>query len=218
MARAPKSSVVRLERARPQARGVATRRRVLQAAESLFARRGYEATGMADVAERAGIGVGTLYHHFPDKRALLLALIDDWGDRELAHRRARPSIERFLGEHARAAFADDLRQSYERLCREGGFYLVLLELAERDSDARQRLNRINQVADERLRNLLALGRQRGVIRAEIDPLAASVLVRRSIEAAATEVFVHRMTDPAPERMLEGLTDMICRYIFQEEPP
>ncbi|HTO06474.1 MAG TPA: helix-turn-helix domain-containing protein [Myxococcota bacterium] len=219
MARTPRSvpkSVVVLARARTQARGVATRRRVLQAAESLFARRGYEATSMADVAERASVGVGTLYHHFPDKRALLLALIDDWGDRELAHGRNRHDADRLIGAGARAAFGDDLRASYERLCREGGFYLVLLELAERDSDARQRLNRINQVADERLRDLLALGQKRGVIRAEIDPLAASVLVRRSIEAAATEVFVHRMTDPAPERMLEGLTDMICRYIFTEE--
>jgi len=216
MARAPRSSVARLERARPQARGVATRRRVLSAAESLFSRRGYEATGMADVADRADVGVGTLYHHFPDKRALLLALIDDWGDRELQHRRSQHSIERFLGESARAAFGEDLRRSYERLRREGGFYLVLLELAERDSDARQRLNRINQLADERLRDVLALGQGRGVIRAGIDPLAASVLVRRSIEAAATEVFVHRMTDPDPERVLEGLTDMICRYIFNEE--
>jgi AcrR family transcriptional regulator len=218
MPRAPRGSVVRLERARSQARGVATRRRVLQAAESLFARRGYEATGMADVAERAGVGVGTLYHHFPDKRALLLALVDDWGDRELEHRRGRHDVDRFIGPGARAAFGEDLRASYERLCREGGFYLVLLELAERDSDARLRLNRINQVADERLRDLLVLGQKRGVIRAELDPLAASVLVRRSIEAAATEVFVHRMTDPAPERMLEGLTDMICRYIFTEEIP
>jgi AcrR family transcriptional regulator len=210
------AKVTRLERARPQARAVATRRRVLQAAEALFARRGYEATGMADVAERARVGVGTLYHHFPDKRALLLALIDDWGDRELEHRRSHHDVERFLAENARAAFGEDLRRSYERLCREGGFYLVLLELAERDSDVRQRLNRINQVADERLRDLLALGQKRGVIRAALDPLAAAVLVRRSIEAAATEVFVHRMTDNAPERMLEGLTDMICRYIFAEE--
>jgi AcrR family transcriptional regulator len=216
MARSARGSVVRLERARPQARGVATRRRVLQAAESLFARRGYEATGMADVAERARIGVGTLYHHFPDKRALLLALIDDWGDRQLAHARSRHDVDRFLGETPRAAFGEQLRGDYERLRREGGFYLVLLELAERDSDARQRLNRINQLADERLRDLLALGQRRGVIRSAIDPLAAAVLVRRSIESAATEVFVHRMTDPAPERVLEGLTDMICRYIFPEE--
>jgi len=210
--------VVRLERARPQARGVATRRRVLAAAELLFARRGYEATGMADVAERAGVGVGTLYHHFPDKRALLLALIDDWGDRELARARASNDADRFLGENARAAFADDLRESYERLRREGGFYLTLLDLAERDSDVRLRLSRINQLADERLRELLAQGQRRGSIRAQIDPLAAAVLVRRSIAAAATEVFVHRMTDPAPERVLEGITDMICRYIFVEELP
>ena len=211
--RATRGSVVRLERARTQARGVATRRRVLLAAESLFAHRGYEATGMADVAERARIGVGTLYHHFPDKRALLLSLIDDWGDREIEHRRDRHGVERFLGESPRAAFGDDLRRSYERLRREGGFYLVLLELAERDTDARQRLNRINQLADDRLRDVLVLGQHRGVIRAEIDPLAAAVLVRRSIEAAATEVFVHRMTHP--ERVLEGLTDMVCRYLFEE---
>jgi len=218
MPRAPRGSVVRLERARPQARGVATRRRVLQAAELLFARGGYEATGMADVAERAGVGVGTLYHHFPDKRALLLALIDDWGDRELAHARTRHDVDRFLSENARAAFGEDLRNSYERLRREGGFYLILLELAERDSDVRQRLLRINQLADERLRELLALGQKRGVIRAGIDPLSGAVLGRRSIASAATEVFVHRMTDPAPERVLEGLTDMICRYIFAKEFP
>ena len=48
------------------------------------------------------------------------------------------------------------------------------------------------------------------------PLAAAFLVRRSIEAAATEVFVHRTTDPAPERVLEALVDMICRYLFVEE--
>src|SRR5262244_1346216 len=121
MARLPRSSLARLERPRPQARGVVTRRRVLQAAESLFARRGYEATGMADVAERASVGVGTLYHHFPDKRALLLALVDDWGDRELAHARQARDVSAFVSGNARAEFAADLRRSYERLCREGGF-------------------------------------------------------------------------------------------------
>lgn len=172
---------------------------------------------MADVAERAGVGVGTLYHHFPDKRSLLLALIDDWGDRELARARDEHDIERFLGDDARAAFGDDLRASYQRLRREGGFFLVLLELAERDGDVRARLHRINQVGIERMRDLLAAGQRRGVIRAQIDPLAAAFLVRHSIHAAATEVFVHRLTDPAPERVLAGLIDMICRYIFMEDP-
>jgi AcrR family transcriptional regulator len=208
--------VVGLERARPQARGVATRRRVLEAAEALFALRGYEATGMAEVARRARVGVGTLYHHFPDKRALLLALIDDWADRELARRRDRLDLDRFLRD-PRGAFRDDLRSRYELLRREGGFYLVLLEVAERDSDVHLRLNRMNQLGDERLRDLLVLGQRSGVVRAEIDPLAAAVLVRRSMVAATTEIFVRHMTEPAPETVLEGLTDMICRYIFKEDP-
>ena len=217
MARSSRESVATLRKARPQARGIVTMRKLLQAAEPLFARRGYEATSMSDVAERAGVGVGTLYHHFPDKRSLLLALIDDWGDRELAQGRSQHDVERFLGENPRAAFGDDLRASYERLRREGGFFLVLLELAERDGDVRVRLSRINQMAIERVRDLFALGQSRGVIRKEIDPLAAAFLVRHSIHAAATEVFVHRLTEPAPERVLAELIDMICRYIFLEEP-
>jgi len=57
-----------------------------------------------------------------------------------------------------------------------------------------------------------------VFREEIAPRAAAVLVRRSMVAATTEIFVRRMTDPGPARVLEGLTDMICRYIFNEDSP
>lgn len=201
---------------RPQARAVATRRRVLDAAEALFARRGYDPTGMADVAERAGVGVGTLYHHFPDKRALLLALIDDWGDRELVRARSAHDVERLFGENLRTGFGEWLRAHYERLRREGGFYLVMLELAERDGDVRARVDRIHQVAIERMRDLFVLGQHRGIVRPDVDPLAAAFLVRRSIEVAAREVFVHRMTEPAPERLLAELVAMVSRYVFVEE--
>lgn len=200
---------------RPQARGVATRRRVLDAAEELLARKGYEATSMAEIAAAGGIGVGTLYHHFPDKRALLLALIDDWGDRELERSRTEAHFERYLGEHARSALLDDLRRRYEHLEREGGFYLVLLELADRDNDVRQRLHRIRQVGIERLRGLIEYGQQRGRMRADVDPLAAAFLIQQTIDMAANEVLVHRMTQPEPEAVLEELTDMISRYILED---
>jgi AcrR family transcriptional regulator len=205
----------RLARRRPQARGFATQRRLLDAAEELFTRAGYEGASMADVAERAGAGVGTLYHHFSDKRALLLALVDDWGDRELARSRREHDLERFLAGDSRAAITDELRVRYERLRRDGSFWLVLLALAERDGEVRRRLHRVEQVAIERLRDRIALAQRRGSMRARLDPLAAAILVRRSIELAATEVFVRRLAEPAPERMLEELTDMICRYLLEE---
>lgn len=46
--------------------------RVLDAARELFARGGYNVQ-MDEVAHRAGVGVGTLYRHFPTKEALLEA-------------------------------------------------------------------------------------------------------------------------------------------------
>ncbi|MFJ9459712.1 TetR/AcrR family transcriptional regulator [Kitasatospora sp. NPDC101447] len=50
------------------------RETVLDAAGALFAQRG-DAVQMDEIAERAGLGVGTLYRHFADKQALLAAII-----------------------------------------------------------------------------------------------------------------------------------------------
>jgi AcrR family transcriptional regulator len=50
------------------------RARILAAASELFAERGLDAS-MPDLAERAGVGVGTLYRAFPDKDHLLGAVM-----------------------------------------------------------------------------------------------------------------------------------------------
>jgi AcrR family transcriptional regulator len=50
------------------------RQRVLDAALAEFSQHGLDAQ-MEDVAERAGVGVGTLYRHFETKEALLEALV-----------------------------------------------------------------------------------------------------------------------------------------------
>jgi AcrR family transcriptional regulator len=50
------------------------RERVLDAARELFAEHGLD-TQMDDIAARAGVGVGTVYRHFPDKQSLATALL-----------------------------------------------------------------------------------------------------------------------------------------------
>lgn len=64
-----------------RARGEATRRAVLRAAEAVFSERGYAGARMDDVAERVGIRRASMVYYFRDKRSLYLALLDDlFGD------------------------------------------------------------------------------------------------------------------------------------------
>ncbi|MFD5625751.1 TetR/AcrR family transcriptional regulator [Streptomyces sp. NPDC127072] len=49
------------------------RERLVVAAVDLFAEQGYDATTVAQIAERAGVTKSTFFRHFPDKRGLLVA-------------------------------------------------------------------------------------------------------------------------------------------------
>src|SRR5512145_872798 len=50
--------------------------KILQTAYRLFVQKGYTATSMRQVAEEAGIGKATIYHHFPDKESIAMALLE----------------------------------------------------------------------------------------------------------------------------------------------
>jgi AcrR family transcriptional regulator len=51
--------------------------RLKQAARKLFVERGYDATRPQDIARAAGLGHGTFYLHYPDKRACFLSFVED---------------------------------------------------------------------------------------------------------------------------------------------
>lgn len=55
-----------------------SRRAVLDAALHLFAHRGYGATTIREIADRARLSTGNVYHHFDDKEAIFLALIEEY--------------------------------------------------------------------------------------------------------------------------------------------
>ena len=57
-----------------RADAVKNRARILQAAEEVFAANGISAP-IDMVAEQAGVGVGTVYRHFPTKEALFEAIV-----------------------------------------------------------------------------------------------------------------------------------------------
>jgi TetR/AcrR family transcriptional regulator, regulator of biofilm formation and stress response len=62
-------------RKRDAENGKPTRERILDAASELFALKGFDATPMDEIAERAGLTVGALYRHFAAKGDLLLDVV-----------------------------------------------------------------------------------------------------------------------------------------------
>ncbi len=61
--------------------GDESRRRILDAAEELFAERGFDRTSFVDIAERSGISRGSIPWHFKNKDGLVIAVVERAMDR-----------------------------------------------------------------------------------------------------------------------------------------
>src|SRR5512147_3200557 len=59
----------------------ATRDRILQAALEVFAQKGYHRALVDDIVHASRTSKGAVYHHFPNKEALFLALVDELAGR-----------------------------------------------------------------------------------------------------------------------------------------
>ncbi|SFA62361.1 transcriptional regulator, TetR family [Rhodococcoides kroppenstedtii] len=94
----------------------AARSRIVTAALSLVAERGYAACGVAEVAARAGIGVGTVYRYFPGKGDLLAEVFRDACTREVTAATAAGNSAAATGTHADSVLAA-VRTFCERACR-----------------------------------------------------------------------------------------------------
>ena len=68
---------------RQEQRSASTRAKLIKAARALFARDGYAGVGTEQIARRAGVTRGALYHQFPAKEDLFLAAYEEV-ERELA--------------------------------------------------------------------------------------------------------------------------------------
>lgn len=59
---------------------VSTRDRVVEAARELFWAKGYGSTSIADILAKAEVNSGSLYHYFPGKQDLLIAVLQSYRD------------------------------------------------------------------------------------------------------------------------------------------
>lgn len=78
------------------------RNEILDAADELFAQKGFDGTSTQDILEKVGIARGTLYYHFKSKEDIMDALIERYNVRllgaaqEIAADKSIPLIERII--------------------------------------------------------------------------------------------------------------------------
>jgi AcrR family transcriptional regulator len=107
---------------RQQARTDATRRKLLAAAEKIFARSGYEAARLEDIATMAGYTRGAFYANFESKEDIFFALLEDWISEKLR------SITSLLARYeTRKERAVALRQYYVEMAHDRRLVLFSLE-------------------------------------------------------------------------------------------
>jgi AcrR family transcriptional regulator len=105
-----------------QERSERTLAAILDVASSLFAEAGFEATTMTAIAARSGTSIGGLYHYFPDKTSIVLALAYQFGLAIEAE--WKPLIAQAPGLTPRK-FADIFIETMLRLVRQHPAYLAL---------------------------------------------------------------------------------------------
>lgn len=110
-----------------RADAAANRALILQTAERLFAERGVANVCMAEIAEAAGVGKGTLYRRFANKAELCLSLMDS----QMAEFQAR-TLDRFRDQRALGlAYLDQLARFLDTLVRFTEMHSPLLTEVER---------------------------------------------------------------------------------------
>jgi AcrR family transcriptional regulator len=95
-------------RAEKQAR---TRAELIDAAANVFARRGYQAAKIEEIAERAGYSHGAVYSNFAGKEDLFLAVFEDYMAKRIEEIAHATEIEGSFAERARAG-ADQWMQRF----------------------------------------------------------------------------------------------------------
>ena len=144
--------------------------RLLHAAAEVFAEKGYEWAGVAEIARRAGVTTGAIYNRFGGKAELLLEAVDHHVPRSLDNvlNGASESVGRLpatkvlstLGDH----LLDDLDGGH-------GLFLEAMVAARRDPELAARLR--ERVADEdrRLGKLVDEGTSDGLLDPDLDQQA-----------------------------------------------
>jgi len=165
------------------------RRLILAAAVRVFARKGYHASRVGDIAEEAGVAHGLLYHYFASKEELLETVFrETWSELLEAFARVEESDEP-ASEQLRQVAAILLR-SWRR---DPDLVRVLVREVGRSQTLPSRVDEIQQVF-RAIERIVERGQASGELRGDLEPRLASWIVYGAIEEILTGWVLGQLDD------------------------
>ncbi|MGZ8281775.1 MAG: TetR/AcrR family transcriptional regulator [Allosphingosinicella sp.] len=168
-----------------------TRARIIEAAMELFWSKGYGSTSIADILGRAGINSGSLYHYFPGKQDVLVAVLEAYRD----------GIGPMLLDAVWAGIDDPIDRIFALLAKYRELIVITdclygcpigslaLELHEPDPIVRERLVENFDGWTDAVRTCLEAARERLPAEADLQALAEFVLT--VMEGGVMQARTHR---------------------------
>jgi AcrR family transcriptional regulator len=170
------------------------RDRLIAAAASVFAEKGYDRAGVAEIARRAGYTTGAIYGRFAGKAALLLAAIEA---------RSHSELDQLFNEHRFEGKVTDILTTVgshlvtDDVDEDGALLLEAFVAARRHPEVRELMQRALDLRRDRLADLVAEAQATGAI----DPALDAEAVVRFCHAVGFGFLLFRAVDlhlPAPE--------------------
>jgi AcrR family transcriptional regulator len=148
------------------------RRTVLDAARRVFAQRGYDGSGTAEIAAACGCSEPIIYRHFPSKQALFAAVLVDSG--QLLRERIEPIFAESEDPLTALIAVADLAARDEVFIEISRLRMLAVTLVA-EPEIQQALSQTVAEMHERLTGLMTRARQDGSLRADVDPAEAAWL-------------------------------------------
>ncbi|MFI6463894.1 TetR/AcrR family transcriptional regulator [Streptomyces sp. NPDC050538] len=185
---------------------------LLEVAVVVFNERGYDGTGMEELARRLGLSKSSIYHHVSGKEELLELAVNRALDALFAvldEEEAGDQQGRTSGTTATAGMKRVIHRSVEVLAAELPYVTLLLRL-HGNSEVEQRALARRREFDHRVAELMARAAAEGGIRADIDPHLASRLLFGTVNSLVEwyrpdrDLTVQTLADALTTILFDGL--------------
>ena len=184
---------------------------LIDAATALFGVHGYDAVGTPEIAQRAGVSVGTFYRYFTDKHEIYLEIARRTMVAGYHKTIADLGPERFVGRARHETISETIAILFDHVLSQPELTRSFREMSLRDPQVAEVSRAFEQVAVTRIATLISALVGRDVVP---DPDATAWVLHAAVVEAAYGLAGHRGPPPiSAERARQALTDFIERAIF-----